>query len=207
MIDMQLLEAIAICYGPLALVVIGFVVAALFTDGDARRTYLRYFPSRDGHGPREVNEPLTAETPARVTVTILPDDRIMSRDEAPPLPSPQKPRALAEPEPLSPVDAAPAQVAEPEEPAPGEPDDLLKLEGIGPKVADALITAGIDTYEKVAASSVEDFQRALEASGVRFAPAAESWAEQASYAAKGDWDGLARLQDTLVSGRYPTDGE
>jgi hypothetical protein len=63
----------------------------------------------------------------------------------------------------------------------------------------------LDTFAKVAAASMEDFQTALEAQGVNFAPSAESWAEQASYAAKGDMEGLQALQDRLVSGRYPTD--
>ncbi|NJL58142.1 hypothetical protein HC928_25775 [bacterium] len=206
MIDMQLLEAIAICYGPLALVIIGFVAAALLTDGDSRRTYLRRFPSRDGHGPRELTEPLTAETPARVTVTILPDESVKSRSEVAPLLAPAQPKSLGVPAPTA-MTAPPAEAAPVPAPVSDEPDDLTRIEGIGPKMAEALIAAGLDTFEKVAAASIEDFQAAIEQAGMRFAPAAESWAEQASYAAKGDWDGLARLQDTLISGRYPTDNE
>jgi len=93
--------------------------------------------------------------------------------------------------------------AAPFSPPTSEPDDLTKLEGIGPTISKALIAQGIDTFEKVAAKTVDDLQAATDAEGVRFSPSAESWAEQASYAAKGDWDGLAALQDTLVSGRYP----
>lgn len=182
------INAYLICYGPLAVTVLGFILFAALTDVDARRTYLRRIPGRP---PRDENQRLDAETPAGDPVSVLPPDTVMDRASAPPVPKP-----------VSPVAAAPEQVKETKS---DEPDDLTRLEGIGPKVAEALVAAGIDTFEKVAASSIEDFQDALESAGVRFAPAAESWAEQASYAAKGDWDGLAALQDTLISGRYPTD--
>lgn len=172
------LNAYLICYGPLAVTVLGFILFAVLTDVDSRRTYLRLIPGRT---PRDESERLDAETPAGDFVSIVPGEFV---------------EATAAP--VAPAPAAPA-------PAAGEPDDLTRLEGIGPKVADALVAAGLDTFEKVAAASIEDFQDALEAQGVRFAPAAESWAEQASYAAKGDWDGLAALQDKLVSGRYPSD--
>lgn len=85
-----------------------------------------------------------------------------------------------------------------------EPDDLTKLEGIGPKMSKALIAGGVTSFEKLSTMSVSDIRAVLDAQGQRFAPAAESWAEQASLAAKGDWDGLQALQDTLIAGRYPT---
>lgn len=85
------------------------------------------------------------------------------------------------------------------------PDDLTRLEGIGPAISKALIAQGIDTYAKLASKTVEALQAATDAEGVRFSPSAESWAEQASYAAKGDWAGLAALQDRLIGGRYPKD--
>lgn len=86
-----------------------------------------------------------------------------------------------------------------------EPDDLTKIEGIGPKMSKALVSAGIDTYEKVANSTEADFHAAIEAAGMRLAPSIPTWAEQASYAAKGDWEGLNALQDKLVGGRRVED--
>lgn len=86
-----------------------------------------------------------------------------------------------------------------------EPDDLTRLEGIGPKMSAALIEHGVTTFQKLSEQSLDQIQVMLEDAGLRFAPSAESWAEQASYAAKGDWDGLDELQDRLVAGRYPTD--
>ena len=88
-----------------------------------------------------------------------------------------------------------------------KPDDLTKIEGIGKKMSDALVADGLDSFAKVADSDVPRFEQAIEKAGMRFAPSAESWAEQASYAAKGDWDGLEQLQDTLIAGRYPTSVE
>lgn len=84
-----------------------------------------------------------------------------------------------------------------------EADDLTRIEGIGPKMNAALIAQGIDTFAKLSTKSVDDIRAAIDAGGMRFAPSAESWAEQAGYAAKGDWDGLAKLQEILESGRYP----
>lgn len=84
-----------------------------------------------------------------------------------------------------------------------EPDNLTKIEGIGPKMRDALIAQGVSTFAKLADQSLEEIRAAIEASGMRFAPSAESWAEQAGLAAQGDWDGLEKLQAILDSGRYP----
>ncbi|PJF23429.1 MAG: hypothetical protein CUN56_01035 [Phototrophicales bacterium] len=82
-----------------------------------------------------------------------------------------------------------------------EPDDLTKIEGVGPKYRDALVAAGITTFAALAAASLEDIQAAAAAAGMRNAASMETWAEQAAYAAKGDWDGLAELQEKLQGGR------
>jgi F-type H+-transporting ATPase subunit gamma len=80
-------------------------------------------------------------------------------------------------------------------------DDLTKIEGIGKKIAAALVEAGIDTFEKLSGATTEELEAALKAAGVRLAPSLATWAEQASYAAKGDWDALQKMQDQLVAGR------
>jgi predicted flap endonuclease-1-like 5' DNA nuclease len=80
-------------------------------------------------------------------------------------------------------------------------DDLARLEGIGPKVADALAAAGIDSYDKLASAGEDQLRAALKAAGLRFAPSLPSWPSQAAYAARGDWDGLSAYQETLVAGR------
>src|SRR5690606_19337414 len=65
-------------------------------------------------------------------------------------------------------------------------DDLTVIEGIGRKMAGALSDAGIDTYTKLAEASEDDIRAAIENAGMRFAPSLETWAEQATYAARGD---------------------
>ena len=48
-------------------------------------------------------------------------------------------------------------------------DDLKKLEGVGPKLAEVLNEAGIATYADLAGSSVEKLKEILEAAGSRYA--------------------------------------
>lgn len=48
-------------------------------------------------------------------------------------------------------------------------DDLKKLEGVGPKLAEVLNKAGITTFAELAESSVEKVQEILEAAGSRYA--------------------------------------
>lgn len=80
-------------------------------------------------------------------------------------------------------------------------DDLKVVEGIGPKMEKALNAAGIMTFEQLSNTSEDVIKQAIEDAGMRFAPSLDTWAEQAEYAAKGDWDGLEKLQDDLTGGR------
>ncbi len=80
-------------------------------------------------------------------------------------------------------------------------DDLAYLEGIGPKMASALVANGIDSFDRLAHASEDEIRAAIKAAGLRFAPSLPTWPEQAAYAARGDWDGLAAYQKTLVGGR------
>jgi predicted flap endonuclease-1-like 5' DNA nuclease len=82
-------------------------------------------------------------------------------------------------------------------------DDLVKIEGIGPKVAKALVDAGISTFEALSHAKVEDIQTILTDAGLRMMDAS-TWPEQAKLAAAGDWDALKKLQDKLSGGRKST---
>lgn len=84
--------------------------------------------------------------------------------------------------------------------APVEPDNLRKIEGIGPKVAGILNANGIATFAQLAEAPVERLMEILEAEGLKFMKP-DTWPEQAAFAAKGDWDGLQGLQDQLKGGR------
>lgn len=71
------ISGFAICYGPLALVILGFIAFAVITDAHARRTYLRRMDPRPESErfpdkPLTVDKPVVAETPAGFTVTLQP---------------------------------------------------------------------------------------------------------------------------------------
>ncbi|WP_277345463.1 helix-hairpin-helix domain-containing protein [Maribellus sediminis] len=59
-------------------------------------------------------------------------------------------------------------------------DDLTKLTGVGPKLAEILVEGGFASYAAVAAASVEDIQKVLEAAGSRYASKdPQPWIEEA----------------------------
>ena len=82
-----------------------------------------------------------------------------------------------------------------------EPDDLTRIEGIGPKYREALVEAGIRTFQDLAKSSEEQLREALSNAGMRRAASMPTWAEQARLAGEGDWEGLYTLQGQLRGGR------
>ncbi|MEQ8674488.1 MAG: helix-hairpin-helix domain-containing protein [Aggregatilineales bacterium] len=84
---------------------------------------------------------------------------------------------------------------------PSEADDLTKIEGIGPKYSQTLIAAGISTFSGIAASNEEALTKIILDAGMRRPSSISTWVEQATFAAKGDWDGLQTLQDSLTGGR------
>jgi len=99
---------------------------------------------------------------------------------------------------LSAPKAAPAAKAKK---ADASEDELTKIEGIGPKMSAALKAAGIATFAQLAQSSMEEIEAAIKAAGMKFAPSASTWAEQAAFAAAGNWEGLEELQKQLTGGR------
>lgn len=119
---------------------------------------------------------------------------------APPPPAPEMKVEVPPP-------PAPAPEVKVEAPAPAvkaastKPDDLKVVEGIGPKMEKALHAAGIKTFEQLSKASLDQITAAIQAAGMRFAPSAPTWAEQAVFAARGDFDGLEAFQKTLTAGR------
>jgi predicted flap endonuclease-1-like 5' DNA nuclease len=72
------------------------------------------------------------------------------------------------------------------------PDDLTQLVGVGPKASDALAAAGISTYAALADANEPEVRRALH-DGDMVPPAnVGTWPMQASFAARGDWQGLMK---------------
>jgi len=84
--------------------------------------------------------------------------------------------------------AAAAEVAAPA----ATPDDLTQLSGVGPKASAALATAGITTYAGLAEANEPQLRHALHEADMVPPANVASWPMQASYAAKGDWQGLMK---------------
>ena len=84
-----------------------------------------------------------------------------------------------------------------------EPDDLKRVEGIGPKFSSVLQEAGITTFAQLATATPEELAGILEAADPRLLRLAHpaSWPEQAALAAAGEWEALDALQRTLKRGR------
>lgn len=83
------------------------------------------------------------------------------------------------------------------------PDDLKRIEGIGPKTESALQEGGINTYAQLAAADPDEIREILRASDPRLASRANpiSWSKQAALAGKGEWEKLEALQAELKGGR------
>jgi large subunit ribosomal protein L21 len=80
-------------------------------------------------------------------------------------------------------------------------DDLVFIEGIGPKINELFIKAGITTFAQLASTSVERMKEILKSGGNRFVSHDPgTWAEQAALAAKGDWDAFKKLTAELDGG-------
>ena len=94
-----------------------------------------------------------------------------------------------------------AKKAEPKKVAKTEADDLTKIEGIGPKGAEALVKAGVDTYEKLSKAKADKIKEILTEASSRMAHLdPTSWPKQAKMAADGEWDALKEWQDKAKAG-------
>lgn len=114
---------------------------------------------------------------------------------------------LSEGQPVAPVETVEVEAPTPAEPAPVEaeryaaPDDLTRIEGIGPRLQGILYQAGISTFVTLAGQSPERLTETVKAAGFAAPFDATSWPRQAELAANGEWEALAALQDELIGGR------
>ncbi|MAS35297.1 MAG: hypothetical protein CL610_14890 [Anaerolineaceae bacterium] len=197
---------------PFILFVVGLILA-LYPDAGTQQVEAETAPAM---GAPEHVPTLAATSPTPVTPpppAPIPEPETAAPPAAEAEPGPELTEVEPEVKAFGEAEVVPPAVVEmhPETHAPvidasaaspvDEPDDLTVVEGIGPKMSSALIDAGISTYEKLAAASEADIRTAIQAAGMRFAPSVPTWSQQASYAAKDDWDGLKEYQSTLRSGR------
>ena len=85
----------------------------------------------------------------------------------------------------------------------GNADDLRKIEGIGPKIAEHLTAGGVVTFSDLASASNDKLKEILTNAGPRYQmhdPA--TWPMQAALARDGKWDELKVLQDELDGGKF-----
>jgi large subunit ribosomal protein L27 len=81
-------------------------------------------------------------------------------------------------------------------------DDLTIVEGIGPKIAEILVNAGIVTFADLAKTEVAKIEELLAAAGSNFNTAVPTtWAEQAQLAADGKFEELEALKLALDAGK------
>jgi len=108
-------------------------------------------------------------------------------------PAPQKetaPKAKAAPAKKAPATKAPAKA---------KADDLKKIEGIGPKIAQTLTDAGVATFAELAKTKPAKISEII--AGVRGNHIPDTWPAQAKMAADGNWDELKKWQDELDGGK------
>lgn len=95
-----------------------------------------------------------------------------------------------------------AEAAKTEAPKKAKADDLTVVEGIGPKIAEVLASAGVNSYADLAAKSADDIKSLLAEAGDQFNTAVtDTWPEQAKLAAEGKFDELKKWQDELDGGK------
>ncbi|HZW04122.1 MAG TPA: helix-hairpin-helix domain-containing protein [Anaerolineaceae bacterium] len=145
---------------------------------DQRKRELTYSGRREINVARQIAAERTRATPQAPVSTFPPPNQPVNMEIV-----------IPEPEAL-PVQPDAAQT--------GIPDDLKRIEGIGPVYEKTLRAAGIDTFSQLAEISVDRLRAIFEDR-----PLADptSWPEQAALAARGDWDGLERLRMRLRGGR------
>jgi len=80
-------------------------------------------------------------------------------------------------------------------------DDLTKIEGVGPKAAEALVNAGMESYAKLAKGDGDKIKEILTEASSRMAHLdPTTWPKQAKMAADDKWDELKEWQDSVKGG-------
>ena len=81
-----------------------------------------------------------------------------------------------------------------------EADDLKKIEGIGPKIAEVLGEAGVTTFAGLAKMDRDAIKTILDTVSTLKSKEPKTWPQQAALAADGKWEELEKLQDELMGG-------
>jgi len=169
-----------------------FGILSVFTD--VLQTLASKKPGSSSNTKSSPAEPLTAEPAVKPAKPPAQHAEPPAKHTEPP-PNAEPAPKLAEP---------PAKHAEPpakHAKSATKPDDLRRIEGIGPKISSVLVEAGITTFSQLAASQVEQLREILAAAGLGPLADPSSWPEQARLAAAEDWEAFQKLKDELEGGR------
>ncbi len=128
-------------------------------------------------------------------------ERRLNQLRASPRPGPRPGSRPASNRPPQYREREPAITPAAEETEPAE-DDLTLIWGIGPARATRLQEAGIGSFAALAVADAEQLRDILAGVGVGVGNAdISSWPEQASLAARGDWEGLEAYKEQLRAER------
>jgi large subunit ribosomal protein L27 len=155
------------------------------------------------------NSDVPAPTPTvdDATAVVVDETPVVVVDETPVVIVDEAPVVVVDEAPVVVVDEAPVVTEEPTVPSePATNDDLKKIEGVGPKIAQILNEAGIMTFAQLANKTAEQIKDILEEAGPRYnIHNPSSWPAQAKFAAEGKWEELKEYQEILIGGRDVTE--
>ncbi|HWK55682.1 MAG TPA: 50S ribosomal protein L27 [Parapedobacter sp.] len=133
-------------------------------------------------------ETVVAAKPKAATKTEKPVAKKAAKETAP---------AVAESKPVE-----KKEKAAPKKAVKTKADDLTVIEGVGPKIAEVLVAAGLADFASVAAKSAEELKATLVEAGDQFNTAVtDTWPAQAKLASEGKFDELKKWQDELDGGK------
>ena len=138
----------------------------------------------------------------RQYLTSIKIDSIIATGAKASAPAKEEKKAAPKKEEAPKKEAAPKAAAAPKKeaaPKAAKADDLKKIEGIGPKIAETLTAAGVSTFAELAKTSTEKISEII--ADVRGNHVPDTWPHQAQMAAEGKWDELKKWQDELDGGK------
>jgi len=132
-------------------------------------------------------EPVVAPEPAAIlAVAVDPEPVVEAAPVAEPTPVAVAPAPVeAEPVKIAPVKAAPVKAAKAApakaavKAAPPPPDDLTRMNGIGPKLSELLAARGVTRFAHIAAWTAEDLAEIDKALSLKGRAVREAWVAQA----------------------------
>jgi len=135
-------------------------------------------------------EPVAEVAPVEEVTKVVEETKVT--EEAP---------AVVEEAPAAEVKEKPKAKASKTKAKASKADDLTKVEGIGPKAAEALVNAGVETFAKLADAKADQIKEILTEASSRMAHLdPTTWPKQAKMAADEKWDELKAWQDNAKGG-------